>query len=320
MRPVLAADPNLLERACVIIPTLNAEPFLKRMLPVLRQQGIAASQVFIIDSSSTDSTASLAHDFGARVEIIDRNEFNHGGTRRRAARALADFDILVYLTQDAIPAASNTICRLVESFHDHDLGMAYGRQLPRQGATPIERHARLYNYSDISEVRGLEDRKRLGIKTCFCSNSFAAYRQSALEQVGSFPEDAYFAEDQIVAGKLLLAGWKIAYRADAQVFHSHGYTLVEEFRRYFDVGVFHARNPWLLDTFGSVEGDGFKFLGSELKYLLRYSPQSIPSALLRTVAKYSAYKLGREEAKLSNSWKRRLGMQAFYWKALKTQG
>jgi len=148
----------------------------------------------------------------------------------------------------------------------------------------------------------------------FSSDSFAAYRASALTAVGSFPEDCYFAEDQVVAARLLLAGWKLAYVADAQVIHSHGYSLVEDFKRNFDVGVFHATNPWLLREFGSAERAGLGFVASELRYLLNCAPWSIVSALLRTLVKYAGYRIGRKHAALSVAWKVHLSMQPYHWR------
>ncbi|VCW13919.1 hypothetical protein BANRA_01245 [Escherichia coli] len=38
--------------------------------------------------------------------------------------------------------------------------------------------------------------------------------------------------------KAILAGYKVAYVADAVVKHSHNYSPIDEFKRYFDIGVF----------------------------------------------------------------------------------
>lgn len=217
------------------------------------------------------------------------------------------------LTQDAIPANADAFLKIVEPFEEISVGMAYGRQLPRPRASAIERHARLHNYPDRSEARSLADKERLGAKTAFCSNSFAAYRVSSLEAVGNFPKGVIFAEDQIVAGKMLLAGMKIAYAADAQVIHSHAYTIAEEFKRYFDIGAFHAHNQWLIEQFGQPEGEGWKFFRSEIAYLLKNDPWLLASCLPRTVAKYAAYKLGVRESLLSNRQKRLLSMSRNFW-------
>lgn len=301
-------------RISVVIPTLNAEPYLSALLPALAQQGLALEQFLVVDSESGDATCDAFRRFGATVVGIDRRTFNHGGTRQFAVELRPEADIVVMMTQDAIPQGHDTIARLVNAFTDPGVGMAYGRQLPRTAARGIERHARLVNYPPSSEVRGLEDRTRVGVKTVFCSDSFAAYRLSALAEVGGFPIDAFFAEDQLVAGQMLIRGWQIAYRGDAEVIHSHGYTVAEEFRRYFDVGVFHGRNRWLIDTFGAAEGEGLRFIRSELTYLARHDPMLLPSAIVRTFAKYAGYKMGSREAKLSNRWKQRLSMQPFYWR------
>lgn len=301
-------------RIAVVIPTLNAGPHLPALLPALARQGLPRDHILVIDSQSTDATRDAFRTFGARVVEIDRSMFNHGGTRQRAVEMLPNAEVVVMMTQDAIPQNDDAIARLTDAFANPKVGIAYGRQLPRPVARGIERHARLLNYPGQSEVRALEDKQQFGVKTVFCSDSFAAYRVSALQAAGGFPLDAFFAEDQLVAGKMLMQGWKIAYCGDAEVIHSHGYTIGEEFRRYFDVGVFHGRNRWLVDTYGTVEGEGLKFVRSEMSYLARHDPTQIPSAFIRTFAKYLGYKLGSKEARLSNSWKRRLSMQPFYWR------
>lgn len=307
-------DPS---RVSVVIPILNAEPHLADLLPALAQQGLDPSQFLVVDSQSTDNSRAAFQAFGATVVEIDRSTFNHGGTRQMAVDMRPDADIVVMLTQDAIPQSRETIARLVDAFVDPHIGMAYGRQLPRTLARGIERHARLVNYPARSETRGLDDRARSGVKTVFCSDSFAAYRATALSAIGGFPLDAFFAEDQLVAGRMLLEGWRIAYRGDAEVIHSHGYTVQEEFRRYFDVGVFHGRNRWLIDTYGAAEGEGLRFIRSEFAYLLRNDKAQLPSAMMRTLAKYAGYKMGSRESKLSNRWKQRLSMQPFYWRKQK---
>jgi rhamnosyltransferase len=297
----------------IVIPTLNAGPHLPALLPALASQGIPHDRFLVIDSQSQDGTREAFRDFGATVVEIDRRTFNHGGTRQRAVE-MREAEIVVMLTQDAIPRGQQAILRLVDAFSSPDVGIAYGRQLPRDVARGIERHARLTNYPAGSETRNIDDRRTHGVKTVFCSDSFAAYRRRALDEVGGFPEDAFFAEDQVVAGRMLMAGWRIAYRGDAEVTHSHGYTIAEEFRRYFDVGVFHGRNRWLIETFGAAEGQGLRFIRSELAYLLRHDPAQVPSAIVRSFAKYAGYRMGSSEAKLSNRWKRRLSMQPFYWR------
>lgn len=305
---------NLISRSLVIVPTFNAAQHLPSLIAALSAQGLQPSQILFVDSSSSDETAKICRSFGANVVVIPQSQFNHGGTRRFAADWGSVYEFLIYLTQDALPVGSTSLANLLSAFSDPSVGLAYGRQQPRPEANPIERHARLRNYPESSEIRSLDDRIQYGVKTTFCSDSFAAYRRDALAAVGGFPPDTLFAEDQIVAGRMLLAGWKIAYVATASVIHSHDYTVTQDFKRYFDAGVFHARNKWLLDSFGHAEGEGLRFVRSELRYLWEHGPLLIPSALIRTLAKYIGYRLGRIEQKLSTRTKRKISMAAYYWR------
>jgi len=297
----------------LIVPTLNAGSLWEGWLEAFFAQSVRPDRVLIVDSSSEDRTADISKSRGFDVYRIRRSEFDHGGTRQLAVRLVAGAEIIAFCTQDAIFADSYALERLFSAFDDPAVGAAYGRQLPRQGAAAIEAHARVFNYPKESAVTSIQDVGRLGIKTAFISNSFAAYRRAALESVGGFPSAVIFGEDMYVAAKMLLDGWSIAYRADAHVFHSHAYRVLEEFRRYFDVGVLHAREGWLRQHFGEIGGEGRRFVKSEMNYLLRRAPWLIPSAVVRTAGKLLGYQLGRAEEALPRCVKRRLSMHAGYW-------
>jgi rhamnosyltransferase len=297
----------------IIIPVLNAGDVWPRFTQSL-MASVSADRVLILDSSSDDGTAALAHASGFRVHTIPRTEFNHGGTRQLAVELLPDAEILVFLTQDAVLADSVGINVLLESFADPKVTAAFGRQLPHPGATPIEAHARIFNYPARSSIRTLDSCEQLGIKAIFISNSFAAYRREALIAIGGFPRDVLFGEDTITAAKMLLAGWKIAYVAEAQVYHSHSYTWKQDFKRYFDIGVMHRRENWLLQKFGSTGSEGGRFVRSELNYLWPRYWWLMPSALIRTALKLAGYRLGGIDNKLSLGWKRKLSMHPNFWR------
>jgi rhamnosyltransferase len=297
----------------VVVPTLNAAKLWSGLNEGLRRQGLEPQQILIIDSTSTDTTPELARAAGYRVVSIARSEFNHGGTRQAAAELLQPVDILVYLTQDSILASNDAIVRLVRPFEDPSIGATFGRQQPRVEAGPIESHARVYNYPAESQVRTLAARDTLGFKAIFCSNSFAAYRTSALSAVGGFPNDIIVSEETVVFARLLLHGWKTVYVADALVRHSHHYSYKEEFRRYFDIGVLHAKEPWLLEEFGKVDREGMRFFVSQLNYLWPRHAHLIPDGVVRILIKYGGYRAGLFESKIGRSWAARLSQQKQYW-------
>lgn len=297
----------------LIVPTLNAGYLWRDWLDAFERQTLKPDCLLVIDSSSSDDTAELARAHGFDVQVIAKSEFNHGGTRQFGVNKLAAMDIVVFLTQDALLANDRAIERLVDAFADGRVGAAYGRQLPHCNAGPIAAHARFFNYPAVNQLRGFEDRARYGIKTAFISNSFAAYRRKALMQAGGFPSDTIMNEDTYVAGRMLVAGWKIAYCADAQVLHSHNYGFLDEFKRYFDIGVFHSYAAWLQQTFGGAVGEGRRFVLSELFYLVKHAPWLIPSALLRTGLKWLGFKLGVLHQELPRVMRRRFSLHTAFW-------
>ncbi|NNB46846.1 glycosyltransferase family 2 protein [Pseudomonas chlororaphis] len=298
----------------LIIPARNAGAHLDRLLPALTAQTLQPDTVLVVDSSSTDDTVSRFRQFGARVEVIAAQQFNHGGTRRWASEQV-DADALILLTQDAIPASPQTFANLIQELEeDPRIGLAYGRQLPHPGAGILEAQSRHFNYSPQSRSKSLADAGELGIKTCFSSDSFSVYRRSALQAVGGFPEDVIGSEDAHVAARMLLNGYLVRYAASACVQHSHSYSLMQEFRRYFDIGVFYGREPWIREAFGTAGGEGKRYVQAELRALRDAGQlQRVPEVLLRSALKLLGYRLGHAEQHLPTPLKRRLSMFSNYW-------
>lgn len=296
------------------IPTLNGGQRFSELLTMIDRQTFPLQRCVVVDSGSTDGTVEIARAHGCEVIGIAGKTFDHGATRQQAIDAFPDADIYCLLTQDAIPADESTLANLMRSFDDPDVGLAYGRQLPNRGAALLERHARLFNYPPQSQLRALADAPTYGIKTISCSNSFAAYRREALERVGGFPKGTIMGEDVIVAGKSLLDNWKIAYVADACVYHSHNYSIREEFERYFDIGVFHADNRWIFDAFGRAGSEGLRYAMSETGYVGRRNPFLLPKVGGSLAAKWLGYRFGLSYRRLPPKLRKAFSMYKGYWK------
>lgn len=299
-------------RVACVIPTYNGRKDLERLLDSLATQ-TATFDTLIVDSSSSDGTLELARERCAHVTRIDSKDFNHGGTRQMMVQAYPHYDIYVYLTQDAYVEDVAAIANILLPFADPQVGAVCGRQLPHKNANLLAEHARLFNYPPVSQIKTLDDAPRLGIKTPFMSNSFAAYRRDALLGVGGFPPHVILSEDMYVTAKMLLAGWKVAYEGSAICRHSHNYSLREEFRRYFDIGVFQAREAWIYDTFGGIAGEGMRYVKSELKFIGVRRFWWWPVSIIRNGLKLLAYKLSRQEKRLPTQVKKQLGMHKRYW-------
>lgn len=296
----------------VVIPTYNASRYLDTQLKALRAQSVKDLDILVIDSSSSDKTLDIAKQYSVQTVTIPNEEFDHGGTRTLAGKTRSVGDILVYLTQDALPCDDRAIETLIQPLlAEKKCGAAFGRQIPYQDATPFAQHLRLFNYPPQSYIRTYADRTALGIRAAFCSNSFAAYRRDALEDVGWFVENLFLAEDMHVCARMLMKGYTLRYVAEAVVYHSHNYTVAQEFKRYFDLGVFFEKERWLLDEFGRPEGEGIKFVRSEFFYLRSHGLlHLLPISLMRAAAKLIGYRLGHYYRRLPRAVLKRVSMHA----------
>ena len=302
-------------RVQIIILIYRPDDKFRCLLQMIKEQSLPDLPVLLIDSGKGIPYANEIKGMNVQVRVIDSRDFNHGGTRQWGMELCPEADIYVFLTQDAILADERSIENLVAAFGDDLVGCAYGRQLPHRDAGVFGTIARAFNYPSQSHIYSFEDRKQHGIKTAFISNSFAAYRKEAIEAVHGFPQNTILSEDMCVAAKMLLKGWRVAYVAEALVYHSHDYSVIQEFKRYFDIGVFHARESWIQREFGKAEGEGKRFVITELRYILKHCPYRIFEMALRDGMKFLGYRLGLCESKIRNSWKKRLSMTVRYWDA-----
>jgi len=296
----------------VIIPTYNASMHLPALIQALQKQTIS-HELVIIDSSSTDGTAEIAKSAADIFYTIPKHLFDHGEKRSRAAK-LASCDYLVFFTQDALPANDRTLEKLLAAFQEPTIAAAYGRQLPHAYTSLFGKHLRYFNYPDRSHIRYHKDKKTYGLKTAFLSNSFAAYKKNTLKELDWFKPGLILGEDMYMAAKILEAGYGVAYVSDAEVYHAHSYTIFEEFQRYFDIGVFHRTEPWLLKTFGKPEGEGKRFILSEIDYLIRQHAYSkLPAFVARNGMKYLGYSLGKHYDKLPKKLISTFSMHSSWW-------
>lgn len=297
----------------LIIPVLNGGKRYASCLDAIDRQDVTIHRKLVIDSGSTDGSQDLSREHGFEVHEIPKAEFNHGGTRWRAAQ-MVDDDIIVLLTQDAIIAGEAAVSELLAPFKDPAVGAAYGRQLPHEDADLIATHTRLKSYKDESYVTDLDDAHPAGIRKCFMSNSFAAYRRSALQKIGGFADNLIMAEDMDAAAKMLLVSYKIAYVAGACVRHSHNYTVAQEFRRYFDIGVFQREQSWIGETFGTPTAEGRAFAIDQVRFLaLQGAYGQIPRSIFTSAAKLLGYKLGRSHRMIGRTLSRRMAMHRNYF-------
>src|SRR5215212_6246450 len=129
----------------VIVPTLNPGENLPRLLEGLASQRPRPLEVIILDSASTDGSPERWSAAGFCVFHIERDEFNHGGTRNLGARR-SKGNILVFMVQDAVPADEWCFTNLISPIASGEVVATFARHVPKEDASPLERFARRFNY------------------------------------------------------------------------------------------------------------------------------------------------------------------------------
>jgi glycosyltransferase involved in cell wall biosynthesis/GT2 family glycosyltransferase len=240
--PVPGPAPSMrpIRSISVLMPTFRGMEFLPRVLDALAAQECPLPwDLRAIDSSSDDGTWEYLQRRAAdlpvpvALERIHGVEFDHGDTRNLLA-ARSRGDLLVFLTQDAIPAGPGWLAALARNFEDPAVGAAYCRNVPRPdaelltklfsagdpGYTPGRREERV---RDLAAWRAADPHTRR--LACNFNDVASAVRRELWER-HPFPRTP-FGEDILMARALLEAGFTVVYDDEATVEHSHDYDAAE---------------------------------------------------------------------------------------------
>lgn len=304
----------------VVIPTYKPGKKFSRLLKMLQRQTWPVGKIIVMN---TEKSFWNEHGFegikNLEVHHLTKEEFDHGETRNRGMR-FSRADIVVFMTDDAIPADEHLIEALVKAFEQRGpegeaVIMAYARQLPDKDCPLAERYTRSFNYPEESCVKTRADLEQMGIKTFFASNVCCAYDREKFWFQGGFIRRTIFNEDMIFAGKALLQDdYAVAYAAGARVIHSHNYNCRQQFKRNFDLAVSQADHP---ELFGCVrsESEGIRLVKSTARFLIRRGkPWLVPGLVVKSGFKFLGYRAGKCYRLLPKWLILKLTMNREYWK------
>lgn len=302
---------------CLLLQKLWGQTFVVHRLIILNTQEKlwrAAAEKYPIEQCLGELP------FAHTLLHIEKTAFDHGGTRNLGAME-SEADVLLFMTQDAVPADDYLVERLVHSLDSREdapevVAAAYARQLPTEDCGVIERYTRQFNYPPESQKKGRRDIPKMGIKTFFCSDVCAAYRRDLFEKMGRFESPVIFNEDMFFAAQAIMAGYQIEYAAEACVVHSHNYSAIQQFHRNFDLAVSQTTHPEIFEQVSS-ESEGMKLVVSTMKYLCRIGrPYLIGKLFVQCVGKYAGYFLGKRHGRLSKKFILKCTMSPDYWEKI----
>ncbi|CAG0947501.1 Glycosyltransferase GlyG [Anaerolineae bacterium] len=217
----------------VIIPVHNGGTDFRSCLEAIAASTRLPDEIIVVDDGSTDASAHLAREFGARVESLTGSPHGPAFARNRGA-AIAQGDVLVFLDAD-VTAHTDTLERIEKYLCDQSeiaaLFGSYDDHPPKPGL--IARYKNLqHHYVHHHSLRE--------------ASSFwagcGAIRRAVFHAVGGF--DERYArpsiEDIELGARMKRAGYRIWLCPDVQVAHLKRWTLPSLLR----ADIFDRAIPW----------------------------------------------------------------------------
>ena len=249
----------MIPKVSIVFLTKNGGDLFRQALQsVFRQEVDFLFEVIAIDSGSTDGTIRTLEDFNVRIERIPASEFNFGLTRDYGF-SLGKGEILVTLSQDAVPAGTDWLSRICAPFADPEVTVVQGQEVP-----PPDRD--LFFWDKIRLFYFTREAKKwnriyqgLGLSFVNCAIRRSVWAENRLGRVE-------MSEDKIFQKRLFEKGCRMSYEAEAKVWHSHQYDLNTLKKRCKNeglgwnlAGINYSRRDMLLDMINPLIGLVFMY-------------------------------------------------------------
>lgn len=199
------------------------------------QRVAGGHEILVVDSTSKDGSARICEAAGASVTTIARADFRHGTTRNLRARD-AQGEIIVFLSQDALPRGEDFLEKLIAPLEGDRVVGAWARSLPREDDDPLTERTALsqpeasdseFALEGNAEWQAMSIESQLGLARF--NNVASAVRRAYFDEHPF--ENTPFGEDLEWALSALGDGRTLKFVPGAVVLHAHRYSLAACFER-----------------------------------------------------------------------------------------
>ena len=210
----------------IIIRSFNEGWALRDTLPALSAQEYRNWELIVIDSGSTDGSVDLIRDSEPRHFIqIEPEDYNPSRVMN-CAMDLAQGEYGIFLNADATPQGPNWLRPLVTALFDPLVAASFGRQIPRPGCRAVYR---------LDYERCFGEERESDKWDHFFSMVSSGLRKDIWAKRGFLPKMQYSEDDEYTRW-CRAQGYRIIYRPDSVVMHSHNYTPAQAYKRSYGEG------------------------------------------------------------------------------------
>lgn len=179
----------------IIIPTLNEEKYLPKLLEEIKGQTFSDYEVIISDACSDDKTVEVAKGYTCRIVLGDKNK-RHPSFQRNDGAKIAQGKHLLFLDADTLLGNKNFLEKAVNDFSKRNLGIA-GFYLKFKS----RKFFYLFYYCFYNGVSFLAQYlKPLALGAAIM------VRKELHDKIGGFDESIFIGEDQVYCERISKLG------------------------------------------------------------------------------------------------------------------
>lgn len=195
----------------------GGELFRKSLEAVFAQEVDVPFEIIAVDSGSTDGTLDLLRSLPVRLYPVAPAEFNFGLTRDFGF-SVAKGEILIAISQDAVPVGTDWLLNLLSPFTDEDVAVVQGLDvLPKDTALFFWDKIQLfYNTRDCK--KWMKSYDNIGVSFTCCAIRRSVWEENPLGRVE-------MSEDKVFQKRIVEKGHKIIFQEEAMDYHAHLYSI-----------------------------------------------------------------------------------------------
>lgn len=223
----------------IIIPTLNEEKIIEKMLLALKEFNAFDHEIIVSDGLSKDKTVELAQKYADKVVVHDGLTRQTIGLGRNAGAAAATGEYLVFLDGDVfIPDINDFFKRAIEVFEKRPKMIAMTAIL--KTLPEYETFMDKISWAFISRFHQFANNV---MKMGSSSGEFQMYRREAFERVGGYSKTLVFGEDAEIFYRLSKIG-ETRLEPSLCVMHTS--------RRAHNVGWLHLWTLYIVNSVSNI--------------------------------------------------------------------